>query len=174
MSKKIIKELLLEGLDCANCASKIEAQVSSLNAVDSASMNFVTKILSIEVGNTDSLDEVLEETRKIINKLEPHVIVSEKIINKQEKKTLILMGLDCANCANKIESAVKNLAGVSAANVDFVNKKLILEISNKQELTNIIEEAKKIVKKIEPDVEVVEESKKGSLIVKTFVMEGLG
>ena len=32
----------------------------------------------------------------------------------------------------------------------------------------------RIVKIIEPNVEVVEESKKNSLIVKAFVMEGLG
>lgn len=175
MSKKIVKELLLEGLDCANCASKIEAKVSSINAVDSASMNFVTKTLSIEVENKDLLDEVLEETRKIINKLEPHVIVSEKVINKQEKKTLILMGLDCANCANKIENAVKNLSGVKSANVDFVNKKLIVEISNKQEAVSIIEEAKKIIKKIEPDVNVVEETNnKGKFLKREFLLDGLG
>lgn len=157
MRKKIFKELLLEGLDCANCASKIEAKVSSLNAVNSASMNFVTKTLSIEVENQDLLDQVLEETKNIINKLEPHVIVREKIITKHEKKTLILMGLDCANCANKIETAVKNISDVKSANVDFVNKKLILEITNKHAVTNIIEETKKIVKKIEPDVTLVEE-----------------
>ncbi|MHB1391870.1 MAG: heavy metal translocating P-type ATPase [Clostridia bacterium] len=157
MSRRIVRELLLEGLDCANCASKIEAKVSSINAVDSVSMNFVTKTLSIEVENKDLLDEVLSETREIINKLEPHVIVKEKIIDKQDKKTLILMGLGCANCANKIESEVKNLAGVRTASINFVGKRLTLEISNTHESANIIEEVKKIVKKIEPDVKLIEE-----------------
>jgi len=165
MSKKVKRELLLEGLDCANCASKIEAKVSSISAVASASMNFVTKTLSIEVENIASLDEVLEEARKIINKLEPHVIVSEKIIGKQEKKALVLMGLDCANCANKIENEVKNLTGVSTASVNFVSKKLTLEISDKHEAANIVEEVKKIVNRIEPDVRLIEEKaddKKGT------------
>lgn len=174
MSRKIMKELLLEGLDCAHCASKIEAKVSSIGAVESASMNFMTKTLSIEVGNKDSLDEVLEEARKIINNLEPHVIVSEKIIEKQEKRTLVLMGLDCANCANKIEGEVKKLSGVSAASMNFAGRKLSIEISNKHEAANIIEEVRRIVRRIEPDVEVIEEGSADKPTTGTFIMEGLG
>jgi Cd2+/Zn2+-exporting ATPase len=174
MSRKIVRELLLEGLDCAHCASKIEAKVSSISAVESASMNFITKTLSIEVENKDFLDEVLEEARKIINNLEPHVVVSEKKIDKQEKRTLILMGLDCANCANKIEGQVKSLSGVSAASMNFANRKLTMEISNKHEAAAIIEEVKRIIRKIEPDVEVIEEGSINKPVTGTFIMEGLG
>ena len=44
------------------------------------------------------------------------------------KKELLLEELDCANCATKIETEVNNLEGVSAATVDFVSRKLTLEV----------------------------------------------
>ncbi len=67
----------------------------------------------------------------------------------------MLMGLGCVNCAAKIETQIKNLAGVKSATVDFVSKKLIIEVNSKQELNRIIEEATTIIKKIEPDVKVI-------------------
>jgi Cd2+/Zn2+-exporting ATPase len=47
------KELILEGLDCANCAAKIEHEVNELNGVK-ANMNFMNKTLTLETeSNTD-------------------------------------------------------------------------------------------------------------------------
>lgn len=43
--RKIIK---LEGLCCANCASKIETEVSKLAGVKSAALSFMTQRLTIE------------------------------------------------------------------------------------------------------------------------------
>ena len=47
--KPIKKELILEGLGCAHCGSKIEEKVSSLERIHSAKSNFVTKVLTIEI-----------------------------------------------------------------------------------------------------------------------------
>lgn len=175
MSRKVVKELILEGLDCANCATKIEGKVGALQGVNNTSMNFVTKTLSMDIEDEGKLDGILEQARSIINKLEPHVVVSEKVITKAAKKVLLLMGLCCANCATKIEREVKNLSGVTDAHVDFGNKKLVIEAKSKHEMAEIIEAAKKIVNKIEPDVQVVmeEESKKERTNKKEFVIEGL-
>lgn len=155
MANTIKKELILEGLDCANCAAKIEKKVNEINGIDSASMNFVTKTLTLDVGNSDEIDPLLSQVRDIVKKLEPHVVVREKVIQKSDKSIIVLMGLGCANCASKIETKVKNISGVKAASVDFVSKKLTLEVNNKHELNSIMEEVKDIVKKIEPDVKVI-------------------
>ena len=48
------------------------------------------------------------------------------------KEVFILEGLDCANCAMKIENKVKEMPTVSAATVDFVSKKLRVEVANKK------------------------------------------
>ena len=46
------------------------------------------------------------------------------------KKTLLLKDLGCANCAAKIETQTKNISGVNSAAVDFVSKKLTIEIAD--------------------------------------------
>lgn len=156
MSSTIKKELILEGLDCANCATKIEDRVSKLEHVTLSSMNFATKTLTIEVLQTGDIDQVMNDTTAIVAKLEPDVVVKEKVITKAEKKILMLMGLGCANCASKIEKEVKNIDGVVNATVDFVSKKLIIEVRHKRELPRIVEEATKIAVRIESGIKVVD------------------
>lgn len=65
--RKIIK---LEGLCCANCASKIEIEVSKLAGVKSAALSFMTQRLTMEVED-DRADAIVEESRKIAYKIEP-------------------------------------------------------------------------------------------------------
>lgn len=72
------KELILEGLDCASCALKIEMQVNSLEDVERANMNFVTKTLAIEIEDENKAGSVLDSIKDIINRLEPDVVVIEK------------------------------------------------------------------------------------------------
>lgn len=152
------RELVLEGLDCANCAAKIEVKVRELEDVKEATLNFITKTLSIEIKDVDKIDSVISEIRNIVNKFEPHVVVQEKIIDKSSKKVLVLMGLMCGSCAAKIENEIKTFKGVKNAHIDFVSGRLVIE-ANKKNLDRIVEEAIKIVKRIEPDVDVMEENK---------------
>ncbi|WP_027625285.1 heavy metal translocating P-type ATPase [Clostridium lundense] len=71
-------ELILEGLNCANCASKIERKVNELSEVNDASMNFINRTLTINLKEKKDIEKVLQETKNIVNKLEPHVKVVEK------------------------------------------------------------------------------------------------
>ncbi|HWQ58136.1 MAG TPA: cation transporter [Clostridia bacterium] len=69
------------------------------------------------------------------------------------KKTFKLEGLDCANCAAKIENAVGKLSGVSAASVNFMSAKMTIE-GEDDKFDDIVKAAHAIVKKFEPDVVV--------------------
>ena len=66
-------KIMLEGLDCAHCASKIEAQINKLENINEASLNFINKSLTIEHGGDDNI--IFEAVEKIVHKLEPHVKV---------------------------------------------------------------------------------------------------
>ncbi len=70
------KIYLLEDLCCANCAAKIEKKVAALDGVDSASVNFLTTKLVMDVQDA-SADEVDAAVRKIVRKIEPDVTVRE-------------------------------------------------------------------------------------------------
>lgn len=67
------------------------------------------------------------------------------------KKKFILQGLGCAHCASKMETAISKLDGVNEATVNFLTQKLIIE-GEDEKMPSIIEEAEKIVKKIESHV----------------------
>jgi len=71
------------------------------------------------------------------------------------KKELFLEGLCCANCAAKIEREANKISGVEKATVDFVSKRLIVNLDNNSDFNRILKEATNIVKMIEPDVEVI-------------------
>ncbi len=159
MSAIIKKELLLEGLDCANCAAKIEQKVKNLDSVNTATVNFMTKTLTIETEAATKVHEIISDSISIIKKLEPDVTVKEKGVANGEKKTLILYGLGCSNCAAKIEKEVGNIAGVKTASVDFVSKRLVIEFNSKRDEKRIVDEASKIARRIESGIKVAEEDK---------------
>lgn len=71
------------------------------------------------------------------------------------KKTYLMEDLCCANCANKIETEIKALDGVTSASLNFIAQKLFVEAEDRiaDSLTASII---KIAKKIEPDVSVEE------------------
>ena len=180
-NNNIKKEFILEGLDCANCAAKMEYKVSKIKGINSANVNFLTKTLTLEIGEASRTQELISETTDIVQKTESNVKVIEKQSDKLLKKEILLEGLCCGNCAAKIERESNNIDGVKYAIVDFVSTKLIMEIDNSSKQNTIIETVKEIVKRIEPDVKVVvsegndkliknkneateEESNKGELI----------
>ncbi|AGB42207.1 heavy metal-translocating P-type ATPase, Cd/Co/Hg/Pb/Zn-transporting [Halobacteroides halobius DSM 5150] len=73
------------------------------------------------------------------------------------KEEFILEGLSCADCAGKIERQVNQLPEVSEANLNFASQKLKIKVDNSNKLASVVEEAKKLVKDIEPGVEIREE-----------------
>ena len=78
--------------------------------------------------------------------------------NEVLNQILILEGLGCANCAAKIEREVQHVPGVQRASLDFISRKLALEIEASISMPGIIEKIESIVKRIEPDVKVVQKS----------------
>ena len=69
------------------------------------------------------------------------------------KKTYKLTDLDCANCAAKMENAIKKIDGVTDANVSFLTQKLTLE-ADETRLDEILKKVVKACKKVEPDCEI--------------------
>ena len=70
------------------------------------------------------------------------------------KKRFKLVDLDCANCAAKMEAAIKKLDGVNDCTVSFMAQKLTLDAEDGR-FDAILQEAVKICKKVEPDCTIV-------------------
>lgn len=71
------------------------------------------------------------------------------------KKTYVIEDLCCANCANKIETEIKSLDGVTSASLNFIAQKLFVEFEDRIADT-ITASVVKIATKVEPDVSIEE------------------
>ena len=70
------------------------------------------------------------------------------------RKSFKLRDLDCANCAAKMEDAIRKLDGVNSATVSFMTQKLTLDADDAR-FDDILRQAAKVCKKVEPDCTIV-------------------
>ncbi|MDE6150232.1 MAG: cation transporter [Ruminococcus sp.] len=70
------------------------------------------------------------------------------------KKVFKMEDLDCANCAAKMENAIKKIDGVEDASVSFMSQKLTLTADD-DKFEDIVKQALKICKKVEPDCRII-------------------
>ncbi len=80
-------KLTLSGLDCANCANKIEDRVNRLELVEEANMNFSTSQLTVLMKPSALKTEVVTEIKLIVKQLEPHVVVEERVSTQVIQKS---------------------------------------------------------------------------------------
>lgn len=69
------------------------------------------------------------------------------------KKTFKLQDLECANCAAKMEETIAKMDGVQDVRVNFMSESMVLEAEDDR-FEEVLANAKKAIKKIEPDVRV--------------------
>ena len=154
-SSVVKREILLGGLNCAHCAEVISEKVNNLSEVDSAHLNFINKVLTVNIKSDVNCNEVLDKVIKIINDTEPglNISIKDERVNKKRKE-LILNGLNCAHCAEKICEKVDNLSGVESANLNFINKVLTVNLTDS---SNTLEVMNKIIDTInltEPGLDI--------------------
>ena len=69
-------------------------------------------------------------------------------------KNTYKIDVDCANCANKMEEAAKNTAGVKDATVNFMMLKMIVEFNEGADVKATMEQVLANCKKVEDDCEI--------------------
>ena len=70
------------------------------------------------------------------------------------KKTFKLVDLDCANCAAKMETAIRKIDGVHDASVSFMTQKMTVDAED-EKFEAIMDQVVKVCRKVEPDCEIV-------------------
>ena len=70
------------------------------------------------------------------------------------KKQFKLDEIDCANCARELQDELAKLEGVKSVSVNFMTQKLTIEAED-DKFDEIVKQAVKVCKKVEPDCEVV-------------------
>ena len=200
------KKYHIEGIDCANCAAKVEKKMNELPDV-SVILTFATSQLLVEAENPD---EILPKLRKIADKMEPGTVIEEiskagKYSGKKKphhhhddddcccgehdehehhhddcccgehdehehyhddcccgehehhhddmaKKKYHIEGIDCANCAAKVEKRMNELPGVEVT-LTFATSQLLVEAKNPDE---VLPKLREIADKMEPGTVIKE------------------
>lgn len=63
--------------------------------------------------------------------------------------------VDCANCANLVETEAKKVAGVKELAISFMTQKMKIEFEDGAEPEAVLSEILKVAKKVEPDFEIL-------------------
>ncbi|NFM79487.1 cadmium-translocating P-type ATPase [Clostridium botulinum] len=103
----IKKKLLLKGLHCANCATKIERAVQKLNIIEKANYNFNNSTLIINLEETHK-DSIIKTIQEIVDRIEPGV----KVVDKENLKRTV------------VHAPVKNSSNLKMQNNKEKNLKL--------------------------------------------------
>ncbi|SET02600.1 heavy metal translocating P-type ATPase [Anaerobranca gottschalkii] len=83
MAKKI--EFQLEGLNCASCATKIEEGIKEIDGIVGSQINFVNKVLKIELEDTKDFNEkIVDKVQELVDMIEPGIVVKEKEVKIEE------------------------------------------------------------------------------------------
>ncbi len=103
------------GIDCADCAVQVERAVSKVEGVKSARLNLGSSTLHIETEGVD-MEAVVKEVKKLGYEVEKE--------EAEEKITLYIEGLDCADEADVVEKKMKSLQGVLNYHINLVNQRI--------------------------------------------------
>ena len=68
------KTYVLEDLDCANCAAKIEDAISKLDGVKSANVNYIMQKMTVEADDAE-FDAVMKKVVKLCRRIEPDMSI---------------------------------------------------------------------------------------------------
>lgn len=178
----------LEGLDCANCATKVEEALNNNKSINEASLNFATGNLSLE-SDDENIDEIVN---KIVTSLEPDVKVNPNNIHQPDSDhhhhhshdhnhecschehhheidenrsidngmNFHIANLDCANCAMKVEEAIKNDDIIDDAIINFGSEKLMVKTKKDISYDLLLKRLQNIANSVEDGVVISYEGSK--------------
>lgn len=70
------------------------------------------------------------------------------------KRVLKMQDLDCANCAAKMENAIKKIDGVNSVSISFMSQKMFLDVEDSK-YDIVVKEIVQVCKKVDSDCEVL-------------------
>ncbi len=127
-------ELPIIGMNCAGCANSIEGNLKSAEGVKSASVNFSSERATVEY-----------DPEKISVKDLVDIVASSGYKVALAQLELPIAGMNCAGCANTIESALRRVRGVLEARVNFATERAYVEyipgVADKSALIEAVEGA---------------------------------
>ncbi len=122
----IVNNFTISGLDCGDCAIKLEKGLGKQKGILEVKVNFATAKMKVTYNHT--VIQSAEIAKAVSSFGYEAILLSDTIKQSQfHKSVFTVSGLDCGDCANKLEKHLSTLAGVHTANVNFAAGKLTVE-----------------------------------------------
>ena len=132
------ESVMLEGLDCPDCASKLEKSISHLKGVAWVSVSYTSGKMWFEYEpETITLSDISVHVQNIGYSIKD---IGEEV--GEERSVFQISGMDCPDCASKLERRISKVTGVKEAMVNFNSAEMVIRHESRE---NIINEFVKIV-----------------------------
>ena len=129
--------LIIEGLDCPDCAAKVEQAVKKMPGVTAASLGFTTAKLQLQYDPAiTGITQVIRKVHSLGYEAREAAELIETGQQNNSSSIIRLEGLDCADCAGKLEKRVQNMPGVRSARVNYGAAKM--EVSHEIPLADVL------------------------------------
>ena len=138
------KHYIIENLDCPDCAVKLEQRISRLQGVTWASLNFAASTIWFEYEpEAIALPAILSTIQKAGYQYhEPAVSI---VSTSGSTSSFMLSGLDCPDCAQKLQKKLSLCDGIEQADVNFATATLTVKhdpaLINRTEIIALVEKA---------------------------------
>ena len=169
----------ITGIDCANCAAKLESKIVKIEGISNVVLNFMNSSLTYDCDH-DEGKRIEEEVRALAAKEEPDAVITskghkhhhhhheedhhghdhgehdhheEEVKYSARTKKYSAVGIDCADCAAKLEGKIEKIQGISNAHISFMNSILVFDCDD-DDLERIEKEIIEIFAREEPDARV--------------------
>jgi Cd2+/Zn2+-exporting ATPase len=118
----VSSKLLVTGMDCPDCAAKVEKAVKRMPGVGNATIVFPAGRLNVEYDSHQTgITQVLDKIKKLGYEAQEE---EQKISEVSQTTDFCIIGMDCADCAAKLEKRMAKVPGVETANVNFGASKM--------------------------------------------------
>jgi Cd2+/Zn2+-exporting ATPase len=122
----ITSDFSIDGLDCGDCAAKLEKGLSKQKGIIEVTVNFATGKMKVTYHPSITQSAIIVKATDsfgykatLMNNTSKH--------SGLHKSTFQISGLDCGDCASKLEKHLAAIAGVHSVNVNFAAAKLTIE-----------------------------------------------
>ena len=106
----------IDGMDCPDCAAKIEKVVANLPEVSDARVNFTDETLTAQVEPPEAIDKVLAAVRSLGYRISEKTRFITTVLEVKE--------LDCSEDIPVIEKAIAGLSGLKQAETHLISQRL--------------------------------------------------
>lgn len=127
----------LTGLHCGDCAAKLEKAVSKIEGVDQVEVRFATSKMRVGYDASKVKQQaIFEKVRGLGYDVDP------SYFQQSGKKIFRIEGMDCADCAQKLEKRVGSIKGVETVSVNYGAAKMTVEYDgDSQEIVHVVKQA---------------------------------